>query len=88
MLQKPPEYQRRRVEEGLVYQTIQQELEPWLHDRRVHDRELPYFVERELRAYLRCGILRYGFCRVWCGHCRSDRVVPFSCKGRRRLARR
>ena len=24
----------------------------------------------------------YGFCRVWCGHCRRDRVVAFSCKGR------
>jgi hypothetical protein len=24
--------------------------------------------------------LSYGFCRVWCGHCRTDRVVAFSCK--------
>jgi hypothetical protein len=41
---------------------------------------LPYFVEVEPLAYLHHGILSYGFCRVWCGHRRIDRVVGFSCK--------
>jgi hypothetical protein len=40
------------------------------------------FVERELRAYLTCGILAEGFLRVHCDACGHDRMVAFSCKGR------
>jgi hypothetical protein len=43
---------------------------------------LPRFVVRELRAFLRCGILAHGFCRVHCAACGSDALVAFSCKGR------
>ena len=39
-------------------------------------------VEEELRSYLRCGILAYGFARVWCYACQKDRLIAFSCKGR------
>jgi hypothetical protein len=40
------------------------------------------FVERELRAYLACGVLAHGFLRVHCDECSHDRLVAFSCKGR------
>ena len=40
------------------------------------------FVEREIRAYLDCGILANGFLRVHCDDCGCDRLVAFSCKGR------
>ena len=43
---------------------------------------LPFFVERELRAYLDCGILARGFIRVRCDGCRAERLVAFSCKSR------
>jgi hypothetical protein len=43
---------------------------------------VPRFVERELRGFLRCGILAHGFVRVHCDDCGLDRVVAFSCKGR------
>ena len=43
---------------------------------------VPLFVERELRAFLECGILARGFVRVYCDICRMDRVVPYSCKHR------
>jgi hypothetical protein len=43
---------------------------------------LPRYVERELAAYLRCGILAHGFCRVRCQTCRNEIVVAFSCKSR------
>jgi hypothetical protein len=43
---------------------------------------VPRFVERELRGFLRCGILAHGFVRVHCDGCGLDRVVAFSCKGR------
>lgn len=43
---------------------------------------LPYFVKRELREFLGCGILAKGFLRVRCPQCRHDRVVAFSCRRR------
>jgi Transposase zinc-binding domain len=43
-------------------------------------RGLPAFVERELRAYLDCGILARGFARVRCPDCGFERLVAFSCK--------
>ena len=43
---------------------------------------LPRFVRRELRRYLDCGILAYGFARVHCSSCGKDELVAFSCKGR------
>jgi hypothetical protein len=42
----------------------------------------PFFVQREFDKYLRCGCLEHGFLRVYCHHCKLDRLVPFSCKGR------
>ena len=36
----------------------------------------------ELRAYLECGILSYGFVRARCEQCGESRAVAFSCKRR------
>jgi hypothetical protein len=43
---------------------------------------LPHFIEREFRAFLRCGLLVHGFLRVRCDDCAFERLVPLSCKGR------
>jgi hypothetical protein len=43
---------------------------------------LPGFVLNEFRKFLRCGVLSHGFCRVRCGDCAYERLVPFSCKAR------
>jgi hypothetical protein len=40
------------------------------------------FVEREVRAYLACGVLAHGFLRLHCDACGHDRLLAFSCKGR------
>jgi hypothetical protein len=45
-------------------------------------RHVPRFVQRELKAFTRCGVLAHGFVRVRCKACRHDRLVAFSCKGR------
>jgi hypothetical protein len=37
------------------------------------------FVQHELRAFLRCGVLAYGFLRLHCDDCGHDRRVAFSC---------
>jgi hypothetical protein len=43
---------------------------------------LPHFIEREFRAFLRCGLLVHGFLRVRCDAGAFERLVPLSCKGR------
>jgi len=56
-------YQRREPEKTLLHQVVCEWLETFLEaarDRSAHGRGLPAFVERELRAYLDCGILARG----------------------------
>ncbi len=57
-------------------------LETFLERTRTSDRQLPRYVERELRAYLECGILACGFLRARCQDCGESRIVAFSCKKR------
>jgi hypothetical protein len=66
----------------MLYGVLQRHLETWLSNARVRERSVPRFVERDLRAFLDCGILANGFLRLHCDTCGPDRVVPFSCKGR------
>jgi len=68
-------------EATVIYKVVAGNLETFLARQRERDRVVPRFVERELRAFLECGILANGFVRVYCPACRKDRVVPFSCKG-------
>jgi hypothetical protein len=75
-------YARRRPEDGVLYGVVQQEFETFLASAAARERPVPRFVARELRAFLRCGILAYGFVRVHCDGCGLDRFVAFSCKGR------
>ena len=84
-------YQRRRPERSVAYQVVQQNLETWLARRRAGRLDagadwvvdpVPVYVERDLRKYLKCGILAHGFARVRCEKCGRDFVVAYSCKGR------
>jgi hypothetical protein len=43
---------------------------------------VPGYVEEELRGYLECGILCFGFGRALCTGCGQGFVIAFSCKGR------
>jgi hypothetical protein len=77
----PRPYRRREPERTLLHRVMRERLEPFLQaarDRSVHGRGLPAFVERELRAYLDCGILARGFARVRCPYCGFERLVTFS----------
>jgi Transposase zinc-binding domain/Putative transposase len=77
-----PGYERHRPEETELHAVVREQLEGFLARAREADRPLPRFVEQELRAYLRCGILAHGFVRLRCDGCRLERLVPFSCKRR------
>jgi len=51
------------------------------HDDWEQERVSPH-AERELRRFLECGILAYGFARARCDECGHDFLIAFSCKGR------
>ena len=61
---------------------MSEHLESWLEWRDQAERPVPGYVEDELRGYLECGILCFGFARAVCMTCRTGLVVAFSCKGR------
>ncbi len=75
-------YARRKPEASDLYRVVRQELETLFASTATRERPVPRFVARELRAFLRCGILAHGFVRVHCDAWGLDRVVAFSCKGR------
>jgi hypothetical protein len=77
--------QRRRPEETVLYRVVLQHLETFPAATAKEGEQggsVPWFVEREFRRYLECGILARGFCRVRCAACGKDRLVAFACKGR------
>jgi len=75
-------YQRRAPEKDLLYSVLVDHLETFLQRTRTSEHSLPSHVEAELRSYLECGILAYGFLRLRCPECNTSRTVVFSCKGR------
>ncbi len=73
---------RRKPEHGVLHTVLREHVETFLAHAQERERPVPRFVERELRAYLECGLLCYGFVRLRCVACGHDRLVAFSCKGR------
>jgi hypothetical protein len=76
------EYAPHSPEQTLLHRIVREQLEPFLARARAREHPAPHFVEQELRAFLRCGILAHGFLRLHCDDCGHDRLVPFSCKRR------
>ncbi len=66
----------------MLHRVVREQLEPFLARTRSNQHPAPTFVEQELRAFLRCGVLAHGFLRLHCDACGHDRLVPFSCKRR------
>jgi len=75
-------YERRRPEKTPLHKIISENLESWLAWREAPERPVPGYVEDELRRYLECGLLCFGFARARCTGCGQGFVVAFSCKGR------
>ncbi len=84
MSRRPGEasYERHEPERTLLHRVVREELETFLARASARGQPPPRFVEQELRAYLRCGILAHGFLRLRCDDCRHERLVAFSCKRR------
>jgi hypothetical protein len=78
-------YRRREPERSVLHRVVRDDIETFLHRQREEHPAgvgVPRFVEDELRAFLRCGLLAHGFARFRCTGCGADRLVAFSCKGR------
>ena len=76
------EYRPRNPQDSLLYRTIAAHLETFLARQQERGREVAQFVERDVRAYLSCGVLACGFLRLKCESCGKERLLPLSCKGR------
>ncbi len=71
-------YEQRRPETTPLYRLVACHLETFLAEVRAsHERGVPRYVERELRAYLACGIHAHGFLRARCASCRREILVAF-----------
>jgi hypothetical protein len=80
-----PTYRPRRPKSTPLYPVVQHHLETFLARAAEADplgNGVPWWVEKDFRAYLRCGILAHGFARARCEDCGHERLIPFSCKGR------
>ena len=74
-------YQRHEPETTPLYKIVAEHIETFLAEaRETHERALPQYVERELREYLKCGILAHDFLRARCHSCGKDLLVALSRK--------
>lgn len=53
-------YRRRQPEETVLYKTLAANVETFLADRKAEGKPVPDRVAKELRDYLKCGVLQYG----------------------------
>ncbi|PRQ08353.1 transposase zinc-binding domain-containing protein [Enhygromyxa salina] len=74
-------YQRRRPDETLLYQLIEEHWPTFL-ERAEQSGGLPDFIVEEFEAYLRCGMLEHGLAHFACRQCGESLAVAFSCKKR------
>ena len=50
-------YRRREPEKDPLYQILAEHLESFLQQARTSEHRLPFHIEKEMRAYLECGVL-------------------------------
>lgn len=76
-------YRPRDAATSPLYRAVLASLETYLAERsRQRDTPAHPCAESSLRAFLECGIARFGVARFRCKDCGDSRFVPFSCKRR------
>ncbi len=76
-------YRPRDAAASPLYRAVLRSLETYLAERsRQRDTVAHPCAESSLRAFLECGIPRFGVARFRCKDCGDSRFVPFSCKRR------
>jgi hypothetical protein len=80
---RAPPHTPHRPEGTVLYRVVTDHLDSFVDYARQHyEKPLPWYVQRELRRYLSCGIFSEGFVRCHCDGCGRDLLVAFSCKNR------
>ena len=80
-----PAYRRREPEKSVLWGIVAAEaqgLREAVAAASDYARGLPRHVDKELDAFLACGLLSNGFARVVCRRCREEHLVAFSCNNR------
>ena len=81
------DYRPRNPEDSLLYRTIADHLETFLARQRQRGRDVPQFIERDLREYLSCGILACGFLRLkYSANSANRPVIPRNTRLRAELS--
>jgi hypothetical protein len=79
-------YKRRRPDKTALYRLLQENLNTFYAEvQEASDGfSLPAYVRSELDAYMRCGLLQFGFSRLACADqdCGFEHIVAYSCKCR------
>ena len=68
-------YRRRQPENTVLYKTLAANVETFIADRETEGRPVPERVAKELRDYLTCGVLQYGFVLTFCPGCPYEAPV-------------
>jgi len=76
------EYRARAPEQTVLYQAVARNYRTLTALADLGEKRLPKHVTQEFDAFLKCGILAYGFLRLKCADCKFEKLVAFSCKKR------
>jgi hypothetical protein len=75
-------YKPRSPSDSQLYKIFAETLETFISRREIEGFPLPAYVTKELRDFLRCGIIQYGFVRCVCEACGKEQICGLSCKHR------
>ncbi|MCX5790444.1 MAG: transposase [Elusimicrobia bacterium] len=75
-------YRPRQAQANPLYRLLQDNLEEYLARGDPDPTFHPALAEKAFRAFLECGIPRFGVVRFQCPSCGEDLFVAFSCKRR------
>ncbi len=78
----PAIYKPRRPEKTVLYEVIRKHYKTWVKQSEKSDKKIPFYVHKEFKSYIKCGILAHGFACAHCYACHNDFLLAFSCKGR------
>ncbi len=65
------EYVRHQPQSTPLHEVVREQLEPFLSNARERGAPAASFVERELRAYLKCGVLAPATGELYLTECRG-----------------
>jgi len=76
---KVKKYVRREPEKTVLYQAVQDHFEAFLAARSYEGRDLPEYIIKEFRDFLKCGRLEHGLVIVHCADCSHHYPVGLDC---------